>query len=159
MIGWYATTTECLFSMASSATAFVRSIVSRTALRLRRCGRNGASNSKPVLSKDLSARHSGYSWRIDATTAFVNGEAILLTGIVLKLRFKTADVRDQGRRSIEQGLRSVSLLDTHRHKLLEDCDIESRSVQRTMSKLQSRLKPPAIKLQATARFVECSSKT
>lgn len=59
MIGWYATTIEHLLSSASSATVFVRSIVSRTEFDCLREGSNGASRSKPVLSKDLSARASG----------------------------------------------------------------------------------------------------
>ena len=52
-------TAECLFSMASSATALVRSIVRRTELRFRRVARKGASRRRPVLSKDLSANASG----------------------------------------------------------------------------------------------------
>jgi len=69
---------ESLRSMASSATAFVKSIVSRTEFIWRRSGSNGASSStiackherilpnpsttllRPVLSKLLSASDSGY---------------------------------------------------------------------------------------------------
>lgn len=48
------------------------------------CEGMGASSKRPVLSQDLSARHSGYKCRIDATTVFVNGEtaAILLTDLM-----------------------------------------------------------------------------
>lgn len=76
---------ECLFSMASSATALVRSMVRRTEFRLRRSGRKGASKRRPVLSKDLSARASGYSVLMALTTAFVNGDAMVRAWRVLKL--------------------------------------------------------------------------
>ena len=59
MMGWYATTTEHLLASASSATALVRSMVSRTEFDCLREGSKGASRSKPVLSKDLSASASG----------------------------------------------------------------------------------------------------
>ena len=40
-----------------------------------------------MLSKDLSARTSGYSWRIECTTALVNGDAMLSDlKLVVKLR-------------------------------------------------------------------------
>jgi hypothetical protein len=35
----------------------------------------GKPNSRPVLSKDLSASDSGYKFRIELTTALVKGEA------------------------------------------------------------------------------------
>ena len=41
-----------------------------------------------MLSKDLSARHSGYSDRIDENTASEKGEAIERVGEELKLRTK-----------------------------------------------------------------------
>jgi hypothetical protein len=59
MIGWYAITIEDWSAIASSATAFVRSIVRRTVFDWRRDATNGASRSKPVLSQELSASALG----------------------------------------------------------------------------------------------------
>ena len=53
-------TMEELRAIASSATAFVRSIVRRTVFDWRRDGSNGASSSSPVLSQELSASSRGY---------------------------------------------------------------------------------------------------
>jgi hypothetical protein len=53
-------TIEELSAIASSATAFVRSIVRRTVFDWGRDGSNGASSSSPVLSHELSASSRGY---------------------------------------------------------------------------------------------------
>jgi hypothetical protein len=58
-MGWYATMMEELCAMASSATAFVRSIVRRTVFDCWREGTKGASRRRPVLSHELSARACG----------------------------------------------------------------------------------------------------
>jgi hypothetical protein len=58
-MGWYAITIELFRAMASSATAFVRSIVRRTVFDWRRDVIKGASRSRPVLSQELSARACG----------------------------------------------------------------------------------------------------
>jgi hypothetical protein len=47
-------------AMASSATAFVRSMVRRTVFDRRFEGMKGASSKRPVLSQELSARALGY---------------------------------------------------------------------------------------------------
>jgi hypothetical protein len=60
IMGWYAMTIEELSAIASSATAFVRSMVRRAVFDWRRDGTNGASSSKPVLSHELSASSCGY---------------------------------------------------------------------------------------------------
>lgn len=59
MMGWYATIMEVLSAIASSATAFVRSIVRRRMFDWRREGTKGASRRRPVLSQELSARAGG----------------------------------------------------------------------------------------------------
>lgn len=60
MMGWYAITIEELRAIASSATAFVRSIVRSTVFDWRCDATKGASRSRPVLSQELSARACGY---------------------------------------------------------------------------------------------------
>lgn len=89
--------------MASSATARVRSIASRTEFRGRFPAKKGASSSNPVLSNDLSASCSGYRYRMHSTTVVVKGDAMLKRAkavLVVKLRREMGNLVKRLSRSI-----------------------------------------------------------